>query len=50
MQSIGGELPHLAEHIDLHGVEESLGLGSGFEFGLDLVLDGLARHVPGEPR
>ncbi len=44
VQAIGGELPHLAEHIDLHAVEQDLGLGSGFEFGLDLILDGLERH------
>ena len=43
VQAIAGELPHLIEHIDLHVAEDELGLGSGFEFGLDLILDGLER-------
>jgi len=50
VQAIGGELPNLVEHIGLHGAEEELGLGSGFEFGLDLILDGLEHrrsHLPG---
>ena len=36
------ELPHLAEHIEQH-MDDTPGDTSEFEFGLDLVLDGLER-------
>ena len=50
VRAIGGDLPHLCEHIDLHAVQDELGLGSGFELGLDLILDGLERLRSGDPR
>ena len=34
-------LPYLVEHIEMHAREEEPGSGPGFEFGLDLSLDGL---------
>jgi AcrR family transcriptional regulator len=40
------QFPYVAEHIDLHIEEAKTGHGSGvseFEFGLDLILDGLER-------
>jgi hypothetical protein len=36
-------MPYLAEHIETHLVESSEYTGSEFEFGLDLILDGLER-------
>lgn len=36
-------LPHLAEHIEVHQAPAQPGDVSEFEFGLDLILDGLAR-------
>jgi AcrR family transcriptional regulator len=36
-----GELPHLIEHIHVHMEPERPGDVDGFEFGLDLILDGL---------
>ena len=36
-----GELPHLIEHIHVHMEPERPGDVGGFEFGLDLILDGL---------
>jgi AcrR family transcriptional regulator len=36
------ELPHLAEHVEVH-VSDRAGDTSEFDFGLDLVLDGLER-------
>lgn len=38
------ELPHLAEHIDVH-LSDGAGDASEFEFGLDLILDGLQRRL-----
>ena len=35
------ELPHLAEHVRVHMEPERPGDVDGFEFGLDLILDGL---------
>lgn len=43
VQAIGGALPYLVEHIEMHAREGELGSDSGFEFGLDLILDGLGR-------
>jgi AcrR family transcriptional regulator len=37
------DLPHLAEHIDVHLAEDRPGDTSEFDFGLDLILDGLER-------
>jgi AcrR family transcriptional regulator len=36
-----GELPHLAEHVQVHMEPERPGEVGEFEFGLDLILDGL---------
>lgn len=36
-------MTHLIEHIGLHDGEQ----GSGFDFGLELLLDGLERRLPG---
>jgi len=36
-----GELPYLIEHINVHMEPERPGDVGGFEFGLDLILDGL---------
>ncbi len=37
------EFPHVAEHIETHFVKPTEYTGSEFEFGLDLILDGLER-------
>lgn len=37
------EFPHIAEHIETHFVKATEYQGSEFEFGLDLLLDGLER-------
>ncbi|MGH2456209.1 MAG: TetR/AcrR family transcriptional regulator C-terminal domain-containing protein [Candidatus Limnocylindria bacterium] len=42
------ELPHLAEHIQVH-LSDRAGDTSEFDFGLDLVLDGLERSLDGRP-
>lgn len=41
------ELPHLAEHIGVH-LSDRAGDTSEFDFGLDLVLDGLERSLQSE--
>lgn len=38
------ELPHLAEHIGVHQADRP-GDTSEFDFGLDLILDGLERSL-----
>jgi AcrR family transcriptional regulator len=38
-----GEMPHLIEHIGVHLAPERPGEVTEFEFGLDLILDGLER-------
>jgi AcrR family transcriptional regulator len=40
-----GEYPYLAEHVGQHMKEPSPNEVSSFEFGLDLILDGLARAL-----
>ena len=44
------EFPHLAEHVEQHLTHESIG-GGDFEFGLELLLDGIERirTEPAEP-
>jgi len=42
----GGEVPHLITHIEAHAYEAQHGTESGFEFGLDLILEGLERAKP----
>ncbi len=37
------EMPHLAEHAEQHIAPSSPNSKSEFEFGLDLILDGLER-------
>jgi hypothetical protein len=44
-----GEYPHLAELAREHIMRPGYDFGDEFEFGLDAVLDALARLVPGEP-
>lgn len=39
------ELPHLAEHIDVHLREDRTAQPSPFAYGLDLILDGLERQL-----
>ena len=39
----GGEYPHLAEHVEQHLAAPADGGAREFEFGLDLILDGLKR-------
>ncbi len=39
-----GELPHLAEHVGVHLAPERTGDITEFEFGLDLILEGLERR------
>ena len=39
------ELPHLAEHVQQHLRERQPGEQGAFEFGLDLVLDGVERRL-----
>jgi AcrR family transcriptional regulator len=40
-----GEYPHLAEFAEQHALQPGYDFADEFEFGLDLVLDGLARMV-----
>lgn len=40
--------PHLAEHVHQHMRERSPDEPGEFEFGLDLILDGLERMLPGQ--
>ncbi len=43
-----GEYPHLVEFAVQHAMLPGYDFGDEFEFGLDLVLDGLARMLEGE--
>jgi len=43
LRQLGGEYPHLAEMITKHAMKPSYDYGDEFEFGLDLILDGLER-------
>jgi Tetracyclin repressor-like, C-terminal domain len=38
-----GEYPHLAEFISEHAMKPGYDFGDEFEYGLDLILDGLER-------
>jgi hypothetical protein len=40
---VRGQLPYLAEHAGEHGRDRRPGERTEFEFGLDLLLDGLER-------
>lgn len=42
----GADVPYLITHIEEHAREAKHGTESGFEFGLDIILDGLERTGP----
>ncbi len=44
------EYPHLVEMTTSYVLQPGYDFGDEFEFGLDVILDGLARSLPGEPR
>ena len=43
LRQLGDEYPHLAEMITKHAMKPGYAYGDEFEFGLDLILDGLER-------
>jgi AcrR family transcriptional regulator len=43
LQQLAGEYPHLAEMITQHAMQPGYDYADEFEFGLDLILDGLER-------
>ena len=43
LRHLGGEYPHLAEMITDHAMQPGYDYAKEFEFGLDLILDGLER-------
>jgi AcrR family transcriptional regulator len=43
LRQMAGEYPHLAEMITKHAMKPGYDYGKEFEFGLDLILDGLER-------
>ncbi len=43
LRQLGGEYPHLAEMITKHAMKPGYDYGDEFEFGLDLILNGLER-------
>ena len=43
LRQLGGEYPHLAEMITQHAMKPGYDYAKEFEFGLDLILDGLER-------
>jgi AcrR family transcriptional regulator len=43
LRQLGGEYPHLAEMITKHAMKPGYDYAKEFEFGLDLILDGLER-------
>jgi AcrR family transcriptional regulator len=45
-----GDYPHLTEMITAHAVRPGYAYGNEFLFGLELILDGLARALSGAPR
>ena len=45
-QYLAVDYPHLAEFSVKHILKPGYDFGSEFEFGLDLILDGLARSIP----
>ncbi len=44
LRQLAGEYPHLAEMITEHAMKPGYDYGEEFEFGLDLILDGVERH------
>jgi AcrR family transcriptional regulator len=49
LQYLVVDYPHLAEFSVEHVLKPGYDFGSEFEFGLDLILDGLARSIPEGP-
>jgi hypothetical protein len=43
LRQLAGEYPHLAEMITVHAMKPGYDYSKEFEFGLDLILDGLER-------
>jgi hypothetical protein len=43
-----GAYPHLVEMATSYYVQPGYDFGNEFEFGLDLILDSLARSIPGK--
>jgi hypothetical protein len=43
LRQLGADYPHLAEMITDHAMKPGYDYAAKFEFGLDLILDGLAR-------
>ena len=48
LQQLAGEYPHLAEMITEHAMKPGYNYAEEFEFGLDLILDGIARLRAGQ--
>jgi hypothetical protein len=46
LQQLAGEYPHLAEMITDHAMQPGYAYSEEFDFGLDLILDGLERLRP----
>jgi len=46
LQYASVDYPHLVEFSVKHILKPGYDFGSEFEFGLDLILDGLARAIP----
>jgi len=42
-----GQYPHLVEIATEHSLKPGYGFGDEFDFGLNVILDGLARSIPG---
>ena len=42
----GGEYPHMVEIAVEHVLKPGYDFGDEFDFGLDLILDGLSRSIP----
>ncbi|MEZ5238903.1 MAG: TetR/AcrR family transcriptional regulator C-terminal domain-containing protein [Microthrixaceae bacterium] len=49
MEQLGSEYPHFAEFATRHVMQPGYDFGEEFEFGLGLVLDGIARHSGEDP-
>jgi AcrR family transcriptional regulator len=47
LRQLGGDYPHLAEMITKHAMKPGYDYAKEFEFGLDLILDGLERLLTG---
>ena len=47
LRQIAGDYPHLAEMVIDHAMKPGYDYGEEFDFGLDLILDGLGRFRDG---